>query len=324
MGTRPKAKMSHYGRFRDGVSLAGIPVSTPHGGKVFWVDSGGPGSGTQSKSGGRMGSWNTPFLTLDKALDYVVADRGDVIFIKPGHAETYTAAGGITLDKAGCYIIGLGIYDQRPTFSANHANATILVTAADVWMENIRFIATIADVLKYGAISAKGFHCIGCHFEESAADKNFIDGWNIGVDTDNEADGCAMIGNTFHLEDGKDDQVLNVLKNCNDLKIVGNRILGDFDTTPYAPIYMVNTESGTNCLVADNLIYNDHNANSDVGIMMSCTALYGWMARNIVIHADTGGETPFLGGTGGLALFENYASGVPGTASAYLLPAVDS
>lgn len=84
------------------------------------------------------------FSTIDAAIGACVADRGDVILVAPGHTETVTAAGGVTVDVAGVSIIGLGRGSLRPTVNFTTAvGASFKVTAANVLVQNILFTGGI-------------------------------------------------------------------------------------------------------------------------------------------------------------------------------------
>ncbi|KKL11459.1 hypothetical protein LCGC14_2545630, partial [marine sediment metagenome] len=76
------------------------PFLTPSG-NIFWVDSG-------AGSNGNAGTFNKPFATLDFAIGRTTANHGDEIHLKPGHAETLTAASDIDFDVAGITVIGHG------------------------------------------------------------------------------------------------------------------------------------------------------------------------------------------------------------------------
>lgn len=91
------------------------------------------------------------FADLEQALNSgdVVANRGDVILLAPGHTETVVAAGGITLDIAGVTVIGLGRGSLRPTINFTTAvTASVLVSAADVTLMNILFTGGIDALTK--------------------------------------------------------------------------------------------------------------------------------------------------------------------------------
>lgn len=96
----------------------------------------------------------------------LVADRGDVILLAPGHNETVTVAAGIDIDVAGITIIGLGTGSLRPTFTFSTATtADIDIDAANVTIENCIFDCTGIDAVA-GAIdvNAADFTIRKCFF----------------------------------------------------------------------------------------------------------------------------------------------------------------
>lgn len=106
-------------------------------GNRFFVDSGNTVNGKDVAGGGL--NPDVPFVTLDYAIGQCTANNGDIIYLMPGHAETLTAAGGVTCDIAGIKIIGLGEGSDRPTltFSSTDNTASVLITAASTTIKNI-------------------------------------------------------------------------------------------------------------------------------------------------------------------------------------------
>ncbi len=81
-----------------------------------------------------------PSLVAAIADSNVVASRGDVILVLPGHTEAVIGAATIAVSKAGLSIIGLGQGTLRPTISFTTAiGAQMTVTGANVRFENILF-----------------------------------------------------------------------------------------------------------------------------------------------------------------------------------------
>lgn len=306
--------------YTDGVSSYGIPLigSGPilTTGDVYFVRS-------TVGSDGYAGTNERPFATLDFALSKCTANNDDVIILKAGHSETITGAGGITVDKAGVRIVGLGRYDARPTFLMDGADTvTALFTAANASIENCIFKAGHADIAIWGLVTAKGVRIKDCVFVENTSGENWVDCIHAGA-ADYDYDGLEIINCEMIMDDAACVTAIDLLKNCLDVKIIGNRITGDFDASPYAPIYMATAEVPTNILIKDNLIYNKHDGNAAVGISVTATTATGWITKNHVQHIDVDGSTPVLGGSGGLYCGENYVSSVAGTASGYLYPAAD-
>jgi len=302
--------------FSDGVSVRGVPVEIIPPNKVFFVQN-------TIGSDGNRGTKDRPFKTLDYAISRCTDSKGDIIFLLPGHAETITGAGGITLDKIGVHIIGMGSYDLRPAFLMDGANTvTALVTAADCTIENVVFRSGHLDIAVWGTVTAKGFRLINCAFEENIASENFKGGISVGS-ADNDSDGFEMQYCTWKGETAAS-AVVTLNKNQKDVRIVGNTITCDCSVTPYAPIYSPDTEIQLNILIADNIIHNLHDGNAAVGIAVANVASSGFIVRNLVGHQDNANETPILAGAAGLFVSQNFCSGVLGTASGYLYPAVDS
>ena len=142
--------------FPNGVSSFGVPVmggnSLPTStGTYFFVSS------TSGSNGNTGTDSSNPFSTIDYAIGRCTANKGDVIVVMPGHAETLTAAGSITCDVAGVSIIGLGDGADRPELTFGTATtASLLVTAANVSIENIVGITGIDALTNPFHIQAAG------------------------------------------------------------------------------------------------------------------------------------------------------------------------
>lgn len=269
---------------------------------------------------GKGGTKGSPFATLDYALSQMTADNDDTLHIMPNHAETITGAGGITLDIAGVNIQGYGHYDARPTFLMDGAACSMLVTAANVGLDNCVFNSGHADLAYLALVTAKGFRFSNNFVGENTAAENFVTSISAGA-ADNDADGLAVIGNEFVGVDTANTGCVVFNKDINDAKVLGNTILGNFGTTPYAPIYMPDNEIPLNMEIAYNIIHNQHTANAAVGVSVVEAVATGSIHHNICYALDVAGATPFLAGATGLACFENYYI-FEATTSAYLMPTV--
>jgi len=109
-------------------------------GTAFYVDS---VAGSSTNNG--LAS-NSAKATLAQALALCTANKGDVVYLMPGHNE---GAGDAqwTINKAGVTIIGLGNGTNRPRFDFDHANASIDITASNVRLANIRLLPSVTAVL---------------------------------------------------------------------------------------------------------------------------------------------------------------------------------
>lgn len=144
--------MSSLTNFPNGITSFGIPIlGSPDviTGNVFFVHS---GTGSNDNTGTRF----SPFATIDYAIGKCTASNGDTIYVLPTHTETISAAGGITCDVAGISIIGLGWGNMRPTITWSATASSLLVTAANVRIKNIRTTLSKDEVVSMIAVSAAG------------------------------------------------------------------------------------------------------------------------------------------------------------------------
>lgn len=166
--------------FKDGISVRGIPLVQTHPGKVFWVSNSTVQLANQKAgSNSNDGSFNAPFATILYAMTQCTANRGDVIFVKPGHAETIADATTLTLGVAGVAIIGLGVGSNRPTLTFSTATtANIPVTAANISVQNILFKANFADIVSVFTATSTNtptdFSVERCEFRDGSSVLNFL------------------------------------------------------------------------------------------------------------------------------------------------------
>ena len=162
-------RSSSSANFADGIIIRGMPLLSLYPGNVYWVDSNG--------GGGSKGTFNHPVTTLSAAHDLVTSDNGDIIALKPGHAETYTAT--VDYSKNGFAVIGLGFGDNRPTFTNG-------VTAAgddmfdfagdDIVVYNIKWkeAAPAGSAAVAFNVSGDNFHIENCYIELGAKTLTFL------------------------------------------------------------------------------------------------------------------------------------------------------
>ena len=131
--------------FANGITIRGIPVTQAHPGQVFWVsNSTALLTGQRGGSDSNDGTFYAPFATIDYAIGRCLAGRGDLIMIKPGHAESLATAAAIAADVSGVGFVGLGVGSAAPTISfITDAAASIAITAPNTSWVNIRFVAAV-------------------------------------------------------------------------------------------------------------------------------------------------------------------------------------
>lgn len=273
-------------------------------GDIFFVHS---GTGTDGVGYGR--NPDAPCATIDYAIGLCTADKGDRIYVMPGHAETISAAGAIDCDVAGISIIGLGNGTNRPTITAGTANTVdIDIDAANVTIENIRFISNFLDIAALIDVNADDFTLRKCEFTEAGANLNskiIVQDAAAGGSDRITIENCKCIAT-----DSTNTHFVN-FAGTGDGHIVRNNILiGDWGTMCIGGAGVI-----TNCVITDNVISNAATDN-DSCINLAATAT-GIVMRNLAC----GGAAQANGITAtACALAQNYYGVVSEDLSAILEP----
>ena len=175
------AKANYSGGFRDGIVLRGVPLQVLHPGKVFWVSNASaaalPGHKGARDSG--PGTFDEPFATIDYAVGQCSGGRGDIIMVKPGYTQTITTAAQLVLDVANVAIVGCGTGTLRPTLTfATNDTANIPVSAANITIYNMLFVANVADVVSAftvtGTALATDLTIANSEFRDTSSALNFL------------------------------------------------------------------------------------------------------------------------------------------------------
>lgn len=311
--------------FKDGVSIRGVPLAISHPGKVFWVSN--ASTVMYNQKGGsdsNDGSFNAPYGTLEKAINQCVANRGDVIFIKPGHAENVASATALNFDVAGVAIIGLGTGTNRPTFTITTANtATIPVSAANISVTNCVFVANFLSIAAcFTVASAVNFTVQKCYFKDTSSILNFL---NIVKTTGaaNTADGLTFTDNVV-VNLGVTSNNTTILT-ANDIdQLTVQRNYAKWAVQNDKAIFVIVTAGVlTNLIFTDNMGYRPNTTTAGgSAINVGGTTSTGIVARNYIQTLTTTTDLLFTT-TVGLAAFENRVTGVVG-ATGFVIPAVDS
>ena len=227
---------------RDYPRLKGLPVmfNEPTMGSVYYVhnnDTAHPhardttaGQGT----GGEQGKTpDAPFATIAYAVNRCTLDAqtggtqapGSIVYVMANHTETVAAT--TNLSVAGVRIIGLGDGDDRPTVTfATAAAADYTLAAANIRIENIRFVCNIASQTHMIDIGASGDGAVITNCE-------FLEGSTTGlsmIDITGVASDVKIIGNKFDAPTaGNYDEAIAVSAAALRVEISDNFIFGDFD-----------------------------------------------------------------------------------------------
>jgi hypothetical protein len=301
--------------FAGGLVVQNLPVLNSYPGDVYWVDSGAGDAG--------KGSFRSPFVTLQAAIDKAVASNGDIIIVKPGHAETISSATALAFDKAGINIVGMGEGTLKPTFTLDTATTTtIAVSAVNVTVKGLKFSANFADIADLFTLSATNFKVYDCDFVATATNMNFVEIVDTGT-TNNECDGLEFHNCKWIEPDTATTSFLNIDADLDGLKVVDCYFNLGVNTSDLPAIADVATGKDiTNVEIIGNKVIRLNDANPLLVTADTTTANTGIVAKNFVRHLDTASELLITAGTN-FGMFENYATAAVDK-SGYILPSVDS
>lgn len=222
-----------------------------------------------------------PTATINQAVALAVASKGDVIYVMPGHAESISAAGAVTLDKAGVSVIGLGTGRNRPVLTWTATAGTLLISAANCRVSNIVCTVTTDAIVSAISITGADVEFDNSEVEMSAADGSAVS-MIIGILTAATATRLNVHHNWFHCP---------------------------ITITTNTPAAAIKHEVGTDFNISDNVIQGK----MAVGILNATTILRGLIARN-QIHVYTGTEAITLAAATQCHLDDNRLVVASGTA----------
>ncbi len=218
----------------------------------------------------------TPVNTITKALRLCRASKGDTIHALPGHIETVSTAGGLTLNKAGIRVFFHGSGNTKATIKFTATASTLLVTAANVELYGPRFLAGIDAIVAAINPQAADFKIYNAEYYDdaakatlhaivatSAADRLKIDGWKYVVSTTGtQKHSNIQLAGGDHIE----------LKNI--------EIQGDFNVAP-----IEGTVACTNILLENIYVHN-----TNVGPLpgMNLNATTTGFAKNVKARVASG------------------------------------
>jgi hypothetical protein len=226
----------------------------------------------------------------------------------------------ITADVAGIAIIGLGTGLARPTFDFDDTDTSIVVSAANVTLQNLVFRASVADVVLGINVSATDLRVDRCEFTNEGATDNFIDFISTSA-VDAACDRLAVTGNKVYSTDVGNNGFIELLGAATGITVRGNTV--ELGVAAGESIIGVNTTT-------DVVLDLDVQDNTFIRLNTSGPLLFqgtgntcsGIIANNYVGTLDA--AAPALVATGSVIRhFENYISGSIDE-SARLRPAVES
>jgi len=290
------------------------------GGNVFFVadDNRGSGGGSNTNPGTRA----RPFATIDYAIGRCTANQGDMIMVMPGYAQDISAASGITFDVAGIRVVGMGEGNLRPKLTYQAAASTIVISAADVVLENFIHIASYADVVNPIVTTAAGTVIINHSFRDEAADLNFANIVLASGGSDRDNDRLTIKDCWYGTADAQGFNFLQIQQDVHDL-VIENCV---FETVAVATVEFMSVAAGASIFGAR--IDGVYTRNADVAAAISLivftdqTDNTGVVSNCFAGTLDTAGEL-LCTASAGMQFTNCRGSSVINT-QGYTLPTVDA
>lgn len=291
MGTQ---RVNRTSRQYNPIAFPGYILS-PNGGQVFYVNS----NGVQDDMTADIASML--FTTLGAALNACRANRGDYIYVMPGHTESVTTSPTFV---AGVTIIGYGNGNDRGTFNWTTAASQWAITVANVTISNLilNFAATAATtVTKAVTTSGAGTVFDGCTMIFGGAGGTQL--CTTGIELTTGADKCVI--NNCRGSSPTDAANVNPFKLTNAVDQFQMYDCNfDIGMSTTAGSLIVMTVAPTNVKIAGNSFRNG--IASSTKCLVGITAATGFVEWNQgYITAATGGAAAF-GTLGSLQLTQNY------------------
>jgi hypothetical protein len=300
-----------------GIPLVGGGLTAPPvtGGHVFWV---GSATGLPNDAPSNGSSPDNPFATIDYAIGRCVAGRGDVILVLPGHTETVSAAGGITFDKAGVIVWGLGHGTARPTITLQSVDtATISVTAANCMLHNCIVDITAFDGIDIGiTVAGQYFTLSNCYI--LGGDSGGQCDAMVATGATTTGTGFRAISNIFQASTTAGVvSGIDIVGTPDLWEIVGNRFFGVYSG---APVNNETSNIATNGAIEWNFLENKHATALAIDLDSACTGVIRY--NTTWTTADPAGAGVAIDG-GSMAEFENYSNSTVDT-SGLLEPVLET
>jgi len=291
--------------WENGVVINGVPYDKPHSGEVFWVNNSGvlatKGIGAANAN---KGSYLQPFLTIDYAVGRCTANRGDVIYVMPGHSETVSGAAGIDFDVAGITVIGLGTGDKQPRIDFTATTSTVEVNADNITLQNLNFHANISGVVVGLSVLTLATDLLvsECVFDvETTTTDEFVIAINVGV-------GCSRLVVENCIMDmglGGAAAAIKFVGATAGATIKNNRIVGDYSLALISGITTLSTE----IYVHDNFLMNGGAGNiGTVACMVLLTGTTGAFWNNKFVTNVTAAVTAAVAADTMVNAGENFIS----------------
>jgi len=226
--------------------LAGIRMAGGTIGDVYYVDA---ATGAEGSDGT---TWEAAEALITQGIADCTANKGDIVFVAPGHTEALAAA-QVTINTVGVTIIGIGDGTDMPIVDMQNAASSWDVTASSVTIKNINFHSSAAATAICLDIDAPEFTIENCLFTD-IGDFEFAITIDLGATAENTTiRNCRLESLTGTT--GATDGIL--IGGVVDRLIIEDcHIWGNFSN---AGIY--STQINTNALIKNNSVTNNNSGN---------------------------------------------------------------
>lgn len=313
--------------FPSGVTIRGNPITISNPGRTFWLGNNASGLllGHRGGSDSNKGDFGSSFSTLAGALAQCVANRGDVIMVKPGHAETITSATALAFNVAGVAIVGLGAGASRPTFTFTTANtAKIAVSAANMSIDNCVFVGNFLSIATcFLLTTAPDFTVNRCSFRDTSAVLGFLSILTTTVSVN--ADGLTFTNNEVQSDATTTPGPAIVIAGTIDrLTVDGNFITHTVASNNISALIEHGALVVTHLLCRNNYIYSINTDTATGAILVKTTATTGsgLIAHNRIRALDVAAAILVTATAVQYGMFDNLYTGETTQLSGFVLPAI--
>ena len=262
-------------------------------GSVFYVDSNvaNEGDGT---------SMANAKDTLNEAVALCTANKGDVIYIAQGHAETLSGStDAIDLDIAGITVIGLGNGDDAPEFTFDTTTDEFVIGKANITVINCRFLAGVSNITMGISVEGTGdyFTLLDCVFPLPTTNTFEFDD---AIDVASGATYLSVVGCEYYNDDAGADDANHFIDLGNaalvGVRIQNNILRGDFEVSA-----IWSNDADTEVYIVGNTITNLISAQHCIEFTGNATGVCAYNR----MYTDAEGTTL---DPGYLKCYENYVT----------------
>lgn len=247
----------------------GLAVGSSSG-QTFWVDN----SDADADDASGFGTYRQPFETIAYAVTQCVAGRGDVVIVKPLHAETVSTAAELTLGKSLVKIVGQGWGIVRPIITVSHTGGSVGLSGTGAVLENLIIRSAVAGITQLVTFKDHGQTLRNCQLDYATS--TYYPAIHIGISqkTDCLIENC----NVYHLA-GQAGPVscIKLTTNCH-RTIIRNCILyGNWSASIFHGI----TSQHNELTIKDCLVYNANSVAAGICNLVASTngvvsGVVGW------------------------------------------------